>query len=91
MYKVIRTKIYTSTTEKVVTKYDTEFEDVEDAFYFMQELAFGEIRREIVNLGASVVAYATSNSKYPDAWGYANNGIQYRTDRAIVQFEVIEK
>ena len=37
-----------------------------------------------------ITAYPTSNSRYPDAWGYANNGYCIECNCRTTQFEVTE-
>lgn len=40
--------------------------------------------------GTEFSAFPTSDSRYPDAWGYANNGFCIKMDESTTQFEVIE-
>ena len=55
----------------------------------MEELAFNEIET-ILSYNLEVTIRRTSESRYPNAWGMANNGILIRTDIYLVQWEVVE-
>lgn len=55
----------------------------------MEELAFNEIET-ILSYNLEVTIRRTSDSRYPNAWGMANNGILIRTDIYLVQWEVVE-
>ena len=55
----------------------------------MEELAFNEIETILSN-NLEVTIRKTSDSRYPNAWGMANNGILLKTDIYWVQWEVVE-
>lgn len=55
----------------------------------MEESAFNEIET-ILSYNLEVTIRRTSDSRYPNAWGMANNGILIRTDIYWVQWEVVE-
>lgn len=55
----------------------------------MEELAFYDIRAAL-NYCAEVKISRTSDSRYPDSWGHANNGILIRTYSNWIQWEVVE-
>lgn len=40
--------------------------------------------------GTEFSAYPTSDVRYPDAWGYANNGYCIKIGKSTTQYEVIE-
>ena len=45
---------------------------------------------ECFNNGTEFSAFPTSDSRYPDAWGYANNGYCIKRGKNITQYEVRE-
>ena len=45
---------------------------------------------ECFKTGYEINTYPTSDSRYPDAWGYANNGYCIKSNCRISQFEVVE-
>lgn len=45
---------------------------------------------ECFNNGTEFSAFPTSDSRYPDAWGYANNGYCIKRGENITQYEVRE-
>ena len=55
----------------------------------MEEQAFVEIET-ILSYNLEITIRRTSDSRYPNAWGMANNGILIRTDIYWVQWEVVE-
>lgn len=55
----------------------------------MDELALADIKLALSH-GAEVTISRTSDSLYPDSWGYANNGILIKTELYWVQWEVVE-
>lgn len=59
------------------------------ALKLMEELAFYDIRAAL-NYCAEVTISRTSDSRYPDSWGHANNGILIKTELYWVQWEVVE-
>lgn len=59
------------------------------ALKLMEELAFYDIRAAL-NYSAEVTISRTSDSRYPDSWGHANNGILIKTELYWVQWEVVE-
>lgn len=40
--------------------------------------------------GSEFSAYPTSDERYPDAWGYANNGYCIKIGKSTTQYAVIE-
>lgn len=40
--------------------------------------------------GVEFSAFPTSDERYPDAWGYANNGYCIKIGKSITQYAVIE-
>ena len=59
------------------------------ALKLMEELAFYDIRASL-NHCAEVTISRTSDSRYPDSWGHANNGILIRVHSYWIQWEVVE-
>ena len=59
------------------------------ALKLMEELAFYDIRAALIN-GEEVTISRTSDSRYPDSWGYACNGILIRIHSNWSQWEVVE-
>lgn len=59
------------------------------ALKLMEELAFYDIRASL-NCCAEVIISRTSDSRYPDSWGHANNGILIRVHSYWIQWEVVE-
>lgn len=55
----------------------------------MEELAFVEIET-ILSYNLEITISRTSDSRYPNAWGMANNGILIKTELYWVQWEVVE-
>lgn len=55
----------------------------------MEKWAFAEVQRAFDNYGEFTVS-RTSDSRYPDAWGMANNGILIKAGVWWWQWEVIE-
>lgn len=55
----------------------------------MEELAFVEIET-ILSYNLEITICRTSDSRYPNAWGMANNGILIKTELYWVQWEVVE-
>lgn len=56
----------------------------------MEDCAMKELRKMIADTG-KVSVVRTSDERYPDAWGYANNGILLEhEDHWGVQFQVVE-
>ena len=55
----------------------------------MEELAFDEIET-MLSYSLEITIRRTSDSRYPNSWGMANNGIQLKTDIYWVQWEVVE-
>lgn len=55
----------------------------------MEELAFAEIET-ILSYNLEITISRTSDSRYPNAWGMANNGILIKTELYWVQWEVVE-
>ena len=55
----------------------------------MEELAFEEIET-MLSYSLEITIRRTSDSRYPNAWGLANNGILLKTDIYWVQWEVVE-
>lgn len=55
----------------------------------MDELALADIKLALSH-GAEVKISRTSDSRYPDSWGHANNGILIKTELYWVQWEVVE-
>ena len=47
---------------------------------------------QIISAGLDVRAYQTSDSRWPDAWGYANNGytIEYGSCKEMIIYEVVD-
>ena len=47
---------------------------------------------QLISAGLDVRAYQTSDSRWPDAWGYANNGytIEYGHEKKKIIYEVVE-
>lgn len=45
---------------------------------------------ECFNEGAEFTAFPTSDERYPDAWGYANNGYFIKRGKSTIQYIVIE-
>lgn len=60
-----------------------------NAIYKMLKLAKATIA-ECFREGLEFSAYPTSDERYPDAWGYANNGYCIRIGNSIRQYTVIE-
>lgn len=59
------------------------------ALKLMEELAFYDIRAALINC-EEVTISRTSDSRYPDSWGHANNGILIKTELYWYQWEVVE-
>ena len=59
------------------------------ALKLMEELAFYDIRAALNNC-AEVIISRTSDSRYPDSWGYATNGILIKVYSYFIQWEVVE-
>lgn len=59
------------------------------AIYKMLKLVKATIRKCFVE-GTEFSAYPTSDERYPDAWGYANNGYCIKIGKSTTQYEVIE-
>lgn len=55
----------------------------------MKKLAFVDARH-MLHETTEVTIAQTSDERYPDAWGYANNGIQIKAESKLIQWEVIE-
>ena len=55
----------------------------------MQDLAFDEIET-MLSYSLEITISRTSDPRYPNAWGMANNGILLKTDIYWVQWEVVE-
>ena len=55
----------------------------------MEEEAFDEIKT-ILSYNLEITISRTSDPRYPDSWGMANNGILLKTDIYWVQWEVVE-
>lgn len=55
----------------------------------MWRFALADVRRELKD-GAEVSITQTSDSRYPDAWGYANNGLLITSGSKLIQWEVVE-
>ena len=47
---------------------------------------------QLISAGLDVRAYQTSDSRWPDAWGYANNGytIEYGPQKEMIIYEVVD-
>ena len=47
---------------------------------------------QFISLGLDVSVYQTNDSRWPDAWGYANNGytIEYGHEKEKIIFEVVD-
>lgn len=47
---------------------------------------------QFISLGLDVRAYQTNDSRWPDAWGYANNGytIEYGHEKEKIIYEVVD-
>ena len=47
---------------------------------------------QLISAGLDVRAYQTSDSRWPDAWGYTNNGytIEYGHEKKKIIYEVVE-
>ena len=47
---------------------------------------------QFISLGLDVRAYQTNDSRWPDAWGYANNGytITYGHEKEKIIYEVVD-
>ena len=59
------------------------------ALKLMEKLAFNDIRAALINC-EEVTISMTSDSRYPDSWGHANNGILIRIHSNWSQWEVVE-
>lgn len=59
------------------------------ALKLMEELAFYDIRAALINC-EEVTISRTSDSRYPDSWGYDNNGILIKVYSYYIQWEVVE-
>ena len=55
----------------------------------MEKLAFTDVQGIFDNYGEFTVS-RTSDSRYPDAWGMANNGVLIKADVWWWQWEVVE-
>lgn len=55
----------------------------------MEELALADIKLALSHC-AEVTISRTSDSLYPDSWGYANNGILIKVHSYFIQWEVVE-
>lgn len=55
----------------------------------MEKLAFTDVQSIFYNCGEFTVS-RTSDSRYPDAWGMANNGVLIKADVWWWQWEVVE-
>lgn len=55
----------------------------------MEELALADIKLALSHC-AEVTISRTSDSLYPDAWGYANNGVLIKVHSYFIQWEVVE-
>ena len=47
---------------------------------------------QLISLGQDVRAYQTNDSRWPDAWGYTNNGytIEYGHEKEKIIYEVVD-
>lgn len=47
---------------------------------------------QLISSGLDVRAYQTNNSRWPDAWGYTNNGytIEYGSCKEMIIYEVVD-
>lgn len=47
---------------------------------------------QFISLGLDVRAYQTNDSRWPDAWGYTNNGytIEYGHEKEKIIYEVVD-
>lgn len=47
---------------------------------------------QLISLDQDVRAYKTNDSRWPDAWGYANNGytIEYGHEKEKIIYEVVD-
>ena len=47
---------------------------------------------QLISAGLDVRAYQTSDSRWPDAWGYTNNGytIEYGHEKKKIIYEVVD-
>lgn len=59
------------------------------ALKLMEEMAFFDIRASL-NGCTEVIISRTSDARYPDSWGYANNGILIKVNSYYIQWEVVE-
>lgn len=55
----------------------------------MDDLALADIKLALSHC-AEVTISRTSDSLYPDSWGYANNGILIKVHSYYIQWEVVE-
>lgn len=70
---------------EVISTHSTPDEAIEQ----MLQYAKSNVRWCFDN-GYEFSAYPTSDSRYPDAWGYANNGYCIKTNGQTWQYEVTE-
>ena len=47
---------------------------------------------QLISSGFDIRAYQTNDSRWPDAWGYANNGytIEYGHEKEVIIYEVVD-
>lgn len=78
---------------KSIGEYNVEtyarFLNVDSAMACLSRVAHRYIKEQIEDVN-TVVAYKTSDERYPDAWGYGNNGYCVKSNGVTKQFEVIE-
>lgn len=55
----------------------------------MDDLALADIKLALSHC-AEVTISRTSDSRYPDSWGHANNGILIKVHSYFIQWEVVE-
>lgn len=69
---------------------ESNISNVHNAFEKMMDEAMHQMKALLIEGLDDVKAEMTSNNKYPNAWGYGNNGVCIRYNLGWYQFEVVE-